>query len=394
MILVVRNDLKMGKGKIAAQCSHATLGLYKKLLHRAPKALNRWEMCAQPKVVVKIESEEDMLVLQERAKSLKLPTHITIDAGRTQIAPNSRTVMAILGKFLHSSRCLPCELSDLVVGTTQFLEQLQTGVISHTYVAMLRRRFHIGKISGIDVIYVMTGEQILNAGITVQILVDAFDIKGIVHYGTAGSANDSLSFGDVSVLNYVALTSSWKWKEFKSGRGQLPELKFGAFNFPEKGDNLLAKIEFTPTQVYSTGKTMEEMFWLPIDSNWFKIAFQLQDLNLQQCVNDTYCLPKMPKVVYGLRGSTADIFLANAAYREFLYKEFSVSTVDEESAAIVMTSLSNGVPCIVFRGVSDLAGGGGILSDTSLSFLASVNALNVAIEFIKLVGNVYAAQDH
>ncbi|KAJ6383898.1 hypothetical protein OIU78_027241 [Salix suchowensis] len=97
MVLVVRNDLKMGKGKIAAQCSHATLGLYKKLLHRAPKALNRWEMCAQPKVVVKIESEEDMLVLQDRAKSLKLPTHITIDAGRTQIAPNSRTVMAILG---------------------------------------------------------------------------------------------------------------------------------------------------------------------------------------------------------------------------------------------------------------------------------------------------------
>ncbi|KAJ8771298.1 hypothetical protein K2173_026475 [Erythroxylum novogranatense] len=97
MVLVVRNDLKMGKGKIAAQCSHATLGLYKKLLYRAPKALSRWEMCAQPKVVVKIESEEDILVLKERAKLLKLPTHITIDAGRTQIAPNSRTVMAILG---------------------------------------------------------------------------------------------------------------------------------------------------------------------------------------------------------------------------------------------------------------------------------------------------------
>ncbi|GFQ03372.1 peptidyl-tRNA hydrolase 2 mitochondrial [Phtheirospermum japonicum] len=44
MVLVVRNDLKMGKGKIAAQC--------------------RWEMCGQVKVVVKIESEDDMLVLQ------------------------------------------------------------------------------------------------------------------------------------------------------------------------------------------------------------------------------------------------------------------------------------------------------------------------------------------
>ncbi|CAK9138427.1 unnamed protein product [Ilex paraguariensis] len=97
MVLVVRNDLKMGKGKIAAQCSHATLGLYKKLLLRAPKALNRWEMCGQVKVVVKIESEDDLLILQERAKSLNLPTHITVDAGRTQIAPNSRTVMAILG---------------------------------------------------------------------------------------------------------------------------------------------------------------------------------------------------------------------------------------------------------------------------------------------------------
>ncbi|KAL1813630.1 hypothetical protein DCAR_0625993 [Daucus carota subsp. sativus] len=112
MVLVVRNDLKMGKGKIAAQCSHATLGLYKKILHRAPKALNRWEMCGQVKVVVKIDSEDDMLVLQERAKSLNIPTHIVIDAGRTQIAPNSRTVMAVLG---------PAELVDDVTGGLKLL---------------------------------------------------------------------------------------------------------------------------------------------------------------------------------------------------------------------------------------------------------------------------------
>ncbi|XP_078429509.1 putative peptidyl-tRNA hydrolase 2 isoform X2 [Wolffia australiana] len=88
MVLVVRNDLKMGKGKIAAQCSHATLGLFKKLNRRAPKALARWELCGQVKVVLKIESDEELLVLKARAKSLKLPTHITIDAGRTQIAPS------------------------------------------------------------------------------------------------------------------------------------------------------------------------------------------------------------------------------------------------------------------------------------------------------------------
>ncbi|CAI9108699.1 OLC1v1008370C1 [Oldenlandia corymbosa var. corymbosa] len=112
MVLVVRNDLKMGKGKIAAQCSHATLGLYKKILDRAPKALNRWEMCGQVKVVVKIESEDEMLTLQERAKSLHLPTHITIDAGRTQIAPNSRTVMCVLG---------PADMVDDVTGGLKLL---------------------------------------------------------------------------------------------------------------------------------------------------------------------------------------------------------------------------------------------------------------------------------
>ncbi|GAB2228482.1 hypothetical protein Droror1_Dr00022603 [Drosera rotundifolia] len=112
MVLVVRNDLKMGKGKIAAQCSHATLGLYKKLVNRAPKALNRWEMCGQVKVVLKTETEDDMLVLQEKAKLIQLPTHITIDAGRTQIAPNSRTVMAILG---------PADMVDDVTGGLKLL---------------------------------------------------------------------------------------------------------------------------------------------------------------------------------------------------------------------------------------------------------------------------------
>ncbi|KAL8199864.1 hypothetical protein R6Q57_013432 [Mikania cordata] len=130
MVLVVRNDLKMGKGKIAAQCSHATLGLYKKILHRAPKALSRWEMCGQVKVVVKIESEDDMLELQRRAKSLAIPTHIVIDAGRTQIAPNSRTVMAVLGKLIlfcriYLQKCFthagPADMVDDVTGGLKLL---------------------------------------------------------------------------------------------------------------------------------------------------------------------------------------------------------------------------------------------------------------------------------
>ncbi|KAJ7949881.1 bark storage protein A-like [Quillaja saponaria] len=168
------------------------------------------------------------------------------------------------------------------------------------WVDLAGRRFNIGKIKGVDVIYVKSGEEMLNAGITVQILVDAFDIKGIVHYGIAGSANASLSIGDVGVLNDVAFTGSWNWKEFKAEEGTLPELKFGAFNVPENCQNLLANIEFTSQQLFSVGKPVEDVFWQPIEPKWLSIASQLQNLTLQQCLK-TYCLPKAPQIVYGLR---------------------------------------------------------------------------------------------
>lgn len=61
-------------------------------------------------------------------------------------------------------------------------------------------------------------------------------------------------------------------------------------------------------------------------------------MELQRCANESYCLPDTPRVVSGLKASTADMFIDNAAYREFLFKEFGVSTVDEESAAVVMVS--------------------------------------------------------
>lgn len=96
MIFCVRNDLKMGKGKIAAQVGHAVLGLYKQnLKEKRVNLLEKWEETGQAKIVVKINSETEMYNLVMKAQQMNIPTHIVHDAGKTQIASGSTTVLAI-----------------------------------------------------------------------------------------------------------------------------------------------------------------------------------------------------------------------------------------------------------------------------------------------------------
>ncbi|KNE71627.1 peptidyl-tRNA hydrolase [Allomyces macrogynus ATCC 38327] len=101
MVLVVRNDLGMTKGKVAAQCCHACLAAYKHCVRHNPKARPprslswAWEYSGQAKVALKVNSEDEMLELEALAQSLSLSAKSIRDAGRTQIAAGSRTVLAI-----------------------------------------------------------------------------------------------------------------------------------------------------------------------------------------------------------------------------------------------------------------------------------------------------------
>ncbi|QRW27581.1 DNA replication licensing factor MCM2/3/5 family pretein [Rhizoctonia solani] len=95
LVLVVRTDLGMTKGKIAAQCGHATLACYKAISAANPALLRHWERFGQPKIALKCDSEEELLLLQATAQSLSLCARSIQDAGRTQIAAGSRTVLGI-----------------------------------------------------------------------------------------------------------------------------------------------------------------------------------------------------------------------------------------------------------------------------------------------------------
>ncbi|KAF8328656.1 peptidyl-tRNA hydrolase [Cantharellus anzutake] len=95
LVLVVRTDLGMTRGKIAAQCGHATLACYKTLLKSNPALLEHWERTGQAKIALRCDSEEELLLLQATAQSLNICANSIQDAGRTQIAAGSTTVLGI-----------------------------------------------------------------------------------------------------------------------------------------------------------------------------------------------------------------------------------------------------------------------------------------------------------
>lgn len=93
MALVVRTDLGMGKGKIAAQVAHAAVAAA--LRERGTAAFAAWSRAGQPKVVLKIGSETELAQLCAQAHAAGLPVQVIHDAGRTQIVAGTMTCCAI-----------------------------------------------------------------------------------------------------------------------------------------------------------------------------------------------------------------------------------------------------------------------------------------------------------
>ncbi|KAI9552290.1 hypothetical protein GHT06_022654 [Daphnia sinensis] len=95
MVIVVRNDLGMGKGKIAAQCAHAAVQCYKTALRMDNRTLKIWLASGQPKVVVKVDTEEELLSISSLSTKSSLINCLIKDAGKTQLDPCTTTVLGI-----------------------------------------------------------------------------------------------------------------------------------------------------------------------------------------------------------------------------------------------------------------------------------------------------------
>lgn len=93
LVLVVRTDLDMGRGKIAAQVAHAAVAAA--LSGLGQRRLLRWLEDGQPKVVLRAGSEEELAAVAAQAQAAALPVEVVRDAGRTQVPAGTMTCLAV-----------------------------------------------------------------------------------------------------------------------------------------------------------------------------------------------------------------------------------------------------------------------------------------------------------
>ncbi len=93
--IVVRTDLGMGKGKVAAQVAHASLSAAESAQQKRPGWYSGWKDGGQAKIVLKVDSEEGLRELFRKAKSAGLPAALVEDRGLTQVEPGTTTCLAV-----------------------------------------------------------------------------------------------------------------------------------------------------------------------------------------------------------------------------------------------------------------------------------------------------------
>lgn len=121
-----------------------------------------------------------------------------------------------------------------------------------------------------------------------------------------------------------------------------------------------------------------ERRWFKADPDLVALAGSVVDgLVLDPCLGHT------PRVAVGGTGVSGSAFVDNAAYRQYLARVYDARVVDMESAAVAQVAYVNQVPFVVFRSVSDLAGGDAE-DNRMLSFmsLAAGNAAHLVRAFL------------
>lgn len=239
-----------------------------------------------------------------------------------------------------------------------------------------------GRLEGKPVLLMQSGVSMVNAAMNTQLVLDRFRVRRIVFSGIAGGVDPALSIGDVVVAQ--------EW-------GQYLEVSFAR----ETADGWTPPEPVDPAAPASRGmmfprgvtvgnadEPAQRHYRLPADPALVELARKVvPGIVLQRCVPgseaEPRCLAHQPRVVVGGTGVSASVFADNAAFREYLRSAWNARVLDMESGAVTQVAYANKVPAIVFRSLSDLAGGDAQANQmTAFMALASINSAHVVRAFV------------
>lgn len=93
-IILVRKDLKLTRGKMSAQVSHASLEAYLKAKKKVAGKAREWEREGSKKVVVYVADEQELMELFKKIPP-EVPKALIHDAGHTHLPPGTTTCLGL-----------------------------------------------------------------------------------------------------------------------------------------------------------------------------------------------------------------------------------------------------------------------------------------------------------
>ncbi len=198
------------------------------------------------------------------------------------------------------------------------------------------RTFHVGKIGNAQVVLARCGVGKVNAAITVQMMVDKFNITEIINTGIAGSLDEKIDIGDI-VLATGAVYHDMEAIAFGYERGQVPQMD--VFEFP----------------------TSEELIELA----------------------DKSCKKVNPDVkTFRGRIASGDQFIAGKEVKNNIKTWFNPLCVEMEGCARAHTAYVNNIPCLIIRAISDKADDSAEMDYPTFEKKAAVHCAAMVIEMM------------
>jgi len=94
-VIVFRSDLRLSRGKTAAQAGHAAVSAAEEARKHRKEWFDGWFQEGQCKIAVKVPNEKALTELGEQAKEMGLTCAVIVDRGLTEIPPDTVTCLGI-----------------------------------------------------------------------------------------------------------------------------------------------------------------------------------------------------------------------------------------------------------------------------------------------------------